>query len=65
MVFNLTDIGLALGGLSLKHLKRLYGVEHYYAEYLRGIAHEQYTNNKHLAINTKNKHIYNLVKKII
>ena len=49
--------------MSLKHFKKLYGVEHYHAEYLRGIAHEQYTNNKHLAISRSNKNIYNLEKK--
>ena len=33
--------------MSLKHIKMLYGMEHYYTEYLLGIAREQYMNNKH------------------
>ena len=30
--------------MSLKHIKMLYGMEHYYTEYLLGIAREQYMN---------------------
>ena len=52
MIFNLTDIGFALIGMSLKHFRMVYEVEHCYTEYILGTAHEPCTNNKHLTKKT-------------